>query len=134
MTTAQKGQLVLRFGLAGVFLWFGFSQLFDGLNWVAWIPEWATTLIPLPPAMIVLLNGLFEVFFASLLALGIWQKYVPFILFGHILLVVIAVGYNATGVRDFGLAMATLSFALQNKDEYNAKNLNKNYKKFNNLS
>lgn len=50
----QFGLHLLRLGLAGVFLWFGFSQLLDSLRWVSVVPQWAVDLLRIPPAMIVL--------------------------------------------------------------------------------
>ena len=75
VTQQEWGILILRIGLAALFLWFGFSQLIDGLSWVSWVPEWAVNLLHIPPAMIVLLNGAFEVVAGSLLALNIWTRW-----------------------------------------------------------
>ena len=112
LTSQQIGLLVLRFGLAAVFLWFGFSQLFDGINWVAWVPDWAVSLLHLPPAMIVLGNGLFEVVLGTLLALGVRTTPVAYILALHLFIIVVDIGLTAVGVRDFGLMMAVLALGL----------------------
>ncbi|MFZ2167500.1 MAG: DoxX family protein [Minisyncoccia bacterium] len=112
MTRPQAGLLVLRLGLAGVFLWFGFSQLIDGISWVSWVPEWAVNVIHLPPAMIVLANGLFEVIFGTLLALGLWTRFAAFVLALHLVVIAFDIGLTAIGVRDFGLTLATLALAL----------------------
>lgn len=106
------GLHLLRFGLAIVFLWFGFSQLMDGINWVSWVPEWAVNLLHIPPAMIVLLNGLFEVALGTLLAINIWVRWVSLVLGLHLLLITIEIGVTAVGVRDFGLTAATLALFL----------------------
>lgn len=115
MTQTQTGLLILRLGLASVFLWFGFSQLFDGLNWVSWVPEWAVNFLNLPPAMIVLGNGLLEVVLGSLLALGLWVRITAIILAIHLATIIIEVGLTAIGVRDFGLMMATIALAFLGK-------------------
>lgn len=104
--------LVLRLGLAIVFLWFGLSQLVDGINWVSWVPEWAVNLLHLPPAMIVLANGLFEVVAGALLAFNIWTRWVALILALHLVIITIEIGATAIGVRDFGLTAATFALAL----------------------
>ncbi len=114
-SSQQLGVLVLRFGLAAVFLWFGFSQLFDGINWVAWVPDWAVSLLHLPPAMIVLANGLLEVVLGALLVLGVWTAPVAYILALHLLIIVIDIGLTAIGVRDFGLMAAVLALGLLSK-------------------
>src|SRR3989344_7760377 len=98
MTRTQVGLLILRLGLAIVFLWFGFSQLLDGLNWVSWVPEWAVNLLHLPPAMIVLGNGLLEVVGGTLLALGILVRPVALVLALHLAVLKFEIGpHSKTG-------------------------------------
>jgi uncharacterized membrane protein YphA (DoxX/SURF4 family) len=108
----DTGLLLLRYGLAAMFLWFGFSQLFDGVSWVSWVPEWAVNTLNIPPAMIVLANGLFEVIAGVLLAAGILVRPVALLLAAHLALITIEIGVIAIGVRDFGLTIATLALAL----------------------
>jgi uncharacterized membrane protein YphA (DoxX/SURF4 family) len=112
MNKQQAGLLVLRYGLAAMFLWFGFSQLFDSLNWVGWVPEWASALLHIPPAMIVLANGTFEVIAGMLLAAGLFVRPVAILLALHLALITVEIGLTAIGVRDFGLTVATVSLAL----------------------
>lgn len=111
MPTSQHewGVLILRLGLAILFLWFGFSQLFDGVNWVGWVPDWAVSFLHIPPAMIVLLNGSFEVIAGSLLALNIFTRWAALLLALHLLVLVVEIGLNEIGMRDFGLMMATFA-------------------------
>ena len=116
MNTQKIGIHVLRFGLATLFLWFGFSQLLDGVSWVAWVPMWAVNLIHLPPAMIVLLNGLVEVVGGALLATGILVRPTALVLGAHLALITFDIGLTPIGVRDFALTTATLALVLlQNK-------------------
>lgn len=109
MHNKNIGLIILRIGLAIVFLWFGFSQLFDGISWVYLVPEWASNLLHIPPAMIVLANGLVEVILGALLAMGFFVRPVALLLALHLALITIDMGFSATGVRDFGLTVATLS-------------------------
>jgi uncharacterized membrane protein YphA (DoxX/SURF4 family) len=112
-TTRQKiGVHLLRIGLAVVFLWFGFSQLFDSLTWVGIVPDWAVNLLHLPPAMIVMANGLLEVILGTLLALGIWVRFSSFVLAIHLLVISFDFGFSAIGIRDLGLSLATLALSL----------------------
>lgn len=108
----QWGVLILRLSLAVLFLWFGFSQLLDGFNWVGWVPEWAVSLLHIPPAMIVLLNGAFEVVAGSLLALNILTRWAALALGLHLLVLVFDIGLTPIGVRDFAIMMATFALAL----------------------
>ena len=118
VTQQEWGILILRIGLAALFLWFGFSQLIDGLSWVSWVPEWAVNLLHIPPAMIVLLNGAFEVVAGCLLALNIWTRWAALALGLHLVVLVIEIGLNEIGLRDFAIMMAT--FALVFLDENRA--------------
>ncbi len=106
------GYHILRFGIAAMFLWFGFSQLFNGIEWVSWVPEWAVNMLSLPPAMIVLLNGALEVVLGSLLALGLFVRPAALLLGIHLLIITVEIGATAIGVRDFGLTCATFALAL----------------------
>jgi uncharacterized membrane protein YphA (DoxX/SURF4 family) len=113
MTNTQHiGLMILRYGLAAMFLWFGFSQLIDSANWVSWVPEWASTVLHIPPAFIVLLNGAFEVVAGFLLAAGILVRPVAVLLALHLALITLEIGATAIGVRDFGLTCATAALAL----------------------
>mgnify|MGYP001560382418 CR=1 len=118
ITRQRFGIHLLRLGLAGVFLWFGFSQLMDSLRWVSIVPDWAVNLIHLPPAMIVMANGVFEVVMASLLALGFFVRITSFILGLHLLVIAFDFGFTATGIRDLGLVIASFALSFMfTKDE-----------------
>jgi len=112
MNKEKIGLHILRFGLAAVFLWFGFSQLFDSAGWIGWVPDWAVSILHVPPAYIVLANGTFEVIAGALLVAGIFVRPVAFLLALHLVLITIEIGLNEIGVRDFGLTMATFALAL----------------------
>jgi uncharacterized membrane protein YphA (DoxX/SURF4 family) len=109
MSQQEIGVIVLRLGLAAVFLWFGFSQVLESVNWVSWVPEWAVNLLHIPPAMIVLLNGSFEIIAGGLLALNILTRWVALLLALHLVVLVFDIGLTAIGVRDFGLMAATFA-------------------------
>jgi uncharacterized membrane protein YphA (DoxX/SURF4 family) len=114
---ANAGLLVLRLGLAAVFVWFGLSQVLDAHSWQWWVKDWVSDLTRLSPEIIVYLNGSFEVIFGALLALGVRIKVAATALALHIAIVTLYVGYNEVGVRDFGLTMATIALALLAKDD-----------------
>jgi uncharacterized membrane protein YphA (DoxX/SURF4 family) len=78
---------------------------------VSWVPEWAVNLLHIPPAMIVLANGLFEVVLGSMLALGLFVRPVSILLAIHLAVITAEIGLNQIGVRDFGLTIATLAMA-----------------------
>lgn len=107
----KLGLQLLRLGLAAVFLWFGFSQLLDSLSWVSIVPTWAVNLMHLPPAMIVMMNGLAEVVLGSMLAMGFFVRITSFLLAIHLLIISLEFGLVATGIRDLGLVIATLALS-----------------------
>lgn len=111
MSQEKIGQLILRLGLAGVYLWFGVNQLMDGSKWVKVVPEWATSLSGLTAPTIVMMNGILEVVLGILLALGFWMVPVAVILALHLFVIASGFGLTPVGVRDYGLAVATLSLA-----------------------
>lgn len=117
MRREEWGIMILRLGLAVLFLWFGFSQLLDGLNWVSWVPEWAVNLFSIPPAMIVLLNGAFEVVAGALLAFNILTRWVALALGLHLVVIVFDIGLTAIGFRDFAIMMATFALVFFGKKE-----------------
>lgn len=112
MPASLQGSLVLRYGVAIVFLYFGFSQLIDSISWVGIIPLWAVELFNLPPAVLVLANGAFEVVCATLLIMGIWVRPIAYLLAAHLAVITVVMGLTPVGVRDFGLTMATLALGL----------------------
>ncbi|MDO8523113.1 MAG: DoxX family membrane protein [bacterium] len=108
----ELGQNLLRLGLAAVFLWFGFSQLFDSLRWVSVVPDWAVELFHLPPAIIVLANGALEVILGSLIATDVLVRIPAIILALHLIPIALDFGITATAIRDYGLVIAAFTLAL----------------------
>ena len=110
--------IVLRLTLTAVFAWFGFSQLTDPASWTRIVPDWATSLSGMDAAMIVKMNGTFEVIASFLLALGVAVRYVSVLLFLHLIVIAYTFGNSPTGIRDFGLSFATLALALFGQDKW----------------
>jgi len=109
---------VLRFGLIALFLWFGFSQVTAPADWISWVPTWVPTFTHLDARVIVLLNGGFEVIGGILLLVGFYVRWVALILALHLFAIAYEIGYNDIGVRDFTLAIACISLALYDGDEW----------------
>ncbi len=78
--------------------------------WTSFVPAWATSIMD--PGMWVLMNGLLEIVAGSLLAFGILSRWVSLVLGLHLLIISVGLGLTAIGVRDIGLALATLSLFL----------------------
>ena len=108
---------VLRFGIVTLFLWFGLSQVTNPGEWIAWVPEWATNL-GVSATTIVLFNGGFETIFGLALAAGFYTRLSALLLSIHLFFIACEIGYNDVGVRDFALAVSTLSLALFSPDQF----------------
>jgi uncharacterized membrane protein YphA (DoxX/SURF4 family) len=110
--------LVLRVGIALVFLWFGTDQLMNPENWSGTIPQSVVDMSGMSAETIVYLNGGFEVIFCLALLVGLFTRIAALLLALHLMSILFVVGYNHIGVRDFGLMMATLSIFLHGPDSY----------------
>lgn len=109
---------VLRIGIALVFIWFGTQQIIGTSNWVDLIPSWVVSITTLSAFKVVYLNGIFEIIVGSALLLGYFTRISSLLLALHMFDITFIVGFNATGVRDFGLSMATLAIFLYGVDYY----------------
>lgn len=115
------GLAAIRIGMAGVILWFGVSQVLDPAAWTGFVPGWADAL-GMPLTMLVLANGMFEVFFGALLLAGVFTRITALVLAVHVATVAMTLGYNAVAIRDWGLAAALLGVALCMPDRYTIDN------------
>jgi uncharacterized membrane protein YphA (DoxX/SURF4 family) len=117
MGSQRLGIFTLQYGLALVFLWFGFSQLTNPADWTSFVPVSIARLSPLPVTVIVLLNGLLEVVCGILLLFNVAVRWAALLMALHLAGITISLGYNSVAVRDFGLMMATFSLALLHQDK-----------------
>lgn len=108
--------VVLRIGIAVVFLWFGINQISDPSQWLDYVPQWVSSLSGLSIPTIVFLNGIFEITFGAALLLGFFTRFVSLILALHMLDIMTIVGLNAIGVRDFGLSIAIIAIFMDGDD------------------
>ena len=108
--------VVLRIGIALVFVWFGISQLADPASWTGYVPDYVMSISGLAVTTIVYLNGIFEIIFGSMLLFGLFTRLAALLLALHILDITLIVGFDSTGVRDFGLSIATIAIFLQGVD------------------
>tara|TARA_Y100000310_G_scaffold342814_1_gene447594 strand:+ start:10132 stop:10515 length:384 start_codon:yes stop_codon:yes gene_type:complete len=109
--------MLLRYGIAAVFLWFGLNQMFNTVNFIAYLPTWAMNL-PIAAETFVIANGIFETVFGICLALGLWTRFSAAVLGLHLLGIIHSLGYNDVAVRDLGLFFATASIFLNGPDEW----------------
>src|SRR3989344_118217 len=103
--------IILRIGIGLVIIYFGLQQISDPSAWTAYLPRWIENL-PVSDINFVYLNGYFELIFGALLILGFQTRIVSFLLSLHMLGIVLTVGYNEIGVRDFGIFVAVFAVFL----------------------
>ena len=118
--------VVLRYGMCLVILWFGTQQFLHTDYWTAYVPDSVVSMTGLSLTTFVYINATFEVLFGLLLVIG-WQTRIVALLLGlHLLDIMWVVGYGEIGVRDFGLAIATLVIFMNGSDFMclSRKNLN----------
>jgi len=116
---------IVRIALSIVFLWFGINQLVNPESFLGYVPQW---IYPHEPQMmhehhfqfmhgipnvqvhaIIMSNGAFETVFGIFLILGLFTRIAAFLLAFHLFGIAFSLGYNDVAVRDFGLALATIS-------------------------
>ena len=113
----QHGQIIVRLAMSLLFLWFGLNQVLDAASWLGWLPQWVFGL-PISPTAFIVFNGTFETILGTLLLLGIGTRWSAFLLAIHLFGIVVNLGYNDVAVRDFCLALATLSVVVSGPDEW----------------
>jgi uncharacterized membrane protein YphA (DoxX/SURF4 family) len=108
---------ILRIGLGIVIIYFSLQQLNNPSSWIGYLPDFTKNL-PISQITFVYLNGWFELTFGTLLILGFYTRIVAGLLALHLLGIVFSVGYNPTGMRDFGLTIALFSISLYGESMY----------------
>ncbi len=108
--------VILRYGMSAVILWFGFQQFLHTESWTAYVPDSIVSMTGISAITLVYVNATFEVVFGFLMVFG-WQTRLVSLLLGlHMLDIMWVVGYGEIGVRDFGLAIATLVVFMNGSD------------------
>ena len=119
----EYAPITVRIGMSLVFLWFGISQITNTANFLGYLPQF---LFGSKYAFsFVVANGVFEIIFGIFLAAGVFVRIAALILAVHLLGITIVLGYNEIAVRDFGLALATLSIFFSGEDNWCLTNLRK---------
>ena len=108
---------VLRISISLVILWFGLTNIFNPEVLISYIPEFAYS-FNIGSTTLLLITGIFEIVFGLLLLIGLFTRLSSSLLFLHLLIITIGLGYNDIAVRDFGLALATLAIFLHGPDKW----------------
>lgn len=104
----NRAKLILRLGLGFVFLYFSLNQFLFTDNWLYLLPKFFSNFFK-DLKIIIYFNAFFDLFVAFSLIFNRYLKIFSFFGFLHLFFLSIYLGFNPTGVRDFGLALAMLS-------------------------
>jgi len=113
----EYSPIAVRLGISIVFLLFGISQIFNGKNWLAWLPPFVDS-FPLDPLTFVLFIGIFNFIVGGLLLIGLFTRLAALLGVLHLIGVISVLGYNDIAIRDFGLMLASLSIFLHGPDKW----------------
>jgi len=108
----EIGVYILRSGLAVVFLYFGISQILDQSKWIYFVPDRFLNFYvnEVLKQKLVFINGIFDTIIALSLISGLLIRIFSFLGFIHLFSITIfSLGFEPSGIRDLGLAFATLS-------------------------
>lgn len=107
---------VLRISMSAVMLWFSFEQFMHNEQWTAYVPDYAISLTGFSATTLVYFNAFFEFVFGTMLLFGLYVRVSALLLALHLFDIMFVVGYGEVGVRDFGLAFATLVVFMNGPD------------------
>ncbi len=110
------GASTLRYGMSAVILWFSIQQFLHNGQWTAYVPDSIVAMTHLSANILVFFNAAFELIFGLLLVFGWQTRTVALLLALHLFDIMYVVGYGEIGVRDFGLAIATLVVSMNGSD------------------
>lgn len=117
MIKSEYSKPLLRISLSLVFLYFGFQQISSPDSWSGFVPEFLTKFF-LSANNIVMINGILELTLGIFMIIGLYTRFSSIILSVHLIGIAISLGLTPTGVRDFGIALATLATFLNGPDKY----------------
>lgn len=115
-SSIRFSNLLLKLGLATVFLWFGIHKFIDPQYWVnAWIPGWFPGVLDkfgLTPMNFIYINGVFEILIGLSFITGVGVRLFAFLAAIFLVTVILIFGlggFNEIVVRDIGLLGGMLS-------------------------
>lgn len=115
-TSAKTSYLVLRLGLAFVFIWFGVDKFIHPSYWVnAWVPLWFVNILNglgVGTLSFIYLNGIFEIIVGLGFVFNVFIKPLSILASLFLVGVIFGVGLNEVTIRDVGLLGGTLAVFL----------------------
>ena len=118
----EKGKILLRISLSLVFLWFGISQLLNPSEWAGFVPQIVQNIFfnsfGITSIHLVYTNALLEIVFGLFLLIGFYTQFSSIVLALHLFGIAFSMGLSAIAIRDYGLALATLSVFFNKADSW----------------
>ena len=123
--STKTSNLILRLGLAFVFLWFGIDKFIHPDYWInAWMPFWFQSILSrlgIGNLNFIYANGIFEVVIGLCFIFNIFVKLFALLTVLFLLSIIISFGLNEVLVRDVGLIGAALALLFWNgRKKFNA--------------
>ena len=114
----KTSNLVLRLGLAFVFLWFGTDKFIHPDYWInAWMPVWFQEILSrfnIENLNFIYANGIFEIVLGLGFLFNIFVKLLALLALLFLLSVIFSFGLNEITVRDAGLIGMALALLFWN--------------------
>ncbi|MSS74151.1 DoxX family protein [Candidatus Pacearchaeota archaeon] len=117
MNSKDFAFVILRVSMALVFLYFGFQQVYSPDSWTSFVPEFMV-FSGMTANNLVVFNGFLELIFGLFLIIGLYVRFSALILSLHLFGIAFSLGFNPIGIRDFGIAFATLALSIFGSDKY----------------
>jgi uncharacterized membrane protein YphA (DoxX/SURF4 family) len=109
------GKIILRIGLAIVFLYFSISQFQNPTKWVSLLPDFLQSFGN--PIIFIYVNALFDALVGIFFISGRFLKVFSLLAFLHLLgITLFSLGFSPQGFRDLGLAFASLSLFFEDEN------------------
>ncbi|MEK6894458.1 MAG: DoxX family protein [Nanoarchaeota archaeon] len=117
MQSNEIGKIILRLSLALVFLYFGVQQIMDPGAWSGFVPD-RFHVSGISANNIVIFNGFMEIVFGTFFIVGLYVRFASIVMSLHLFVIALSIGFSPLGIRDFGLAFATLALFFFGADRY----------------
>lgn len=106
-----SGSILLRVGLAPVFLYAGLDSLFDPQEWIGYVPGWIGSVMPREAFLFA--HGIFEIAIGAALFFGVALRPVALAALFDMAAILVLYGVDDATFRDFGLLFMALALYLE---------------------
>ena len=104
--------LLIRLGLAAVFILFGFDKLVHPETWIVFYPPRVHQVVPLPPYEFLKFQGIAEILLGTALGLGFMTRISAFLAACILGLIIFFLWLDPLAIRDIGLFCASLALVI----------------------